>query len=363
MSRARDLGSSINSTVAGKNLLINGAFDIWQRGTSVTFLSGNVYLADRWCGGQRFQQSRQQRVSLGYQNTELNSQYAMRVSTSTVAKSSGGTRMRLSQTVESLNTYQARGKQVTLSFWVRFSAATIPSVSNSGESLYGNWNAWITYYTTTTDAVQNTVGEDSDSGVININTGSLPTSWTKYTITGTVPNNANNIGVAMAFAGRGSTASADQHWYEVAQVQLEVGSSATQFSRAGGDIQGELAKCQRYYEKSYNYDIVIQSNTTQGITQITDQGVSANATNGVEVNYKVAKRVTPTIATYRRDGSATNPNYWQCYAGTSGPYFPVLVDLGSKSHRSFLPYFTSASGLSLNGAHAVNGHWTADAEL
>lgn len=270
MSRARDLGSSINSTAAGKNLLINGAFDIWQRGTSVTFLSGNVYLADRWCGGQRFQQSRQQRVSLGYQNTELNSQYAMRVSTSTVAESSGGTRMRLSQTVESLNTYQARGKQVTLSFWVRFSAATIPSVSNSGESLYGNWNAWITYYTTTTDAVQNTVGEDSDSGFININTGSLPTSWTKYTITGTVPNNANNIGVAMAFAGRGSTASADQHWYEVAQVQLEVGSSATPFSRSGGDIQGELAKCQRYYIKKapslsdgyYATMMVINSTTT-----------------------------------------------------------------------------------------------------
>jgi hypothetical protein len=351
MSRARDLGSSINSTAAGKNLLINGAFDIWQRGTSVTFLSGNVYLADRWCGGQRFQQSRQQRVSLGYQNTELNSQYAMRVSTSTVAESSGGTRMRLSQTVESLNTYQARGKQVTLSFWVRFSAATIPSVSNSGESLYGNWNAWITYYTTTTDAVQNTVGEDSDSGFININTGSLPTSWTKYTITGTVPNNANNIGVAMAFAGRGSTASADQHWYEVAQVQLEVGSSATPFSRSGGDIEGELAKCQRYFQSSFPIGTAPANNISPGM--LFTMANNGNLINGMP--FPVPMRTTPSFLTYNPYNTNSS---WRRANGSTDIALTAVIANGNIGIS-----YVGTSGFTVTGSDSIHGHWSASAEL
>jgi hypothetical protein len=47
MSRARDLGSLINSPVAGKNVIINGNFDFFQRGSLSTTNAG--YGLDRWC--------------------------------------------------------------------------------------------------------------------------------------------------------------------------------------------------------------------------------------------------------------------------------------------------------------------------
>lgn len=367
MSRARDLGSSINSTAAGKNLVINGNFEISQRystPSTMAYYNSSMFFVDRWCPHQ-FQSAMLARTSITAGSGPV-SRYALRAGSTTLAQEGFGTRMVVAQKVESLNVYPLRGHRVTLSFWIRFSNSNFASLTNSTDSTFGNFNYSIGYNTATTDAPIGSTASDSNNAAEFSNTnssGSLPTLWTKVTLNGTVPLNANNILVRFGFNSLGSSTSAGQYWYEIGDVQLEKGSSATSFSLAGGDFAGELEKCQRYFEKSYNYDVAIQSNTTQGITQLTDQAVSSTATNGVEVGYKVLKRVVPTIATYRRDGSATNPNYWQCYAGTSGPYFPVLVDLGSKSHRSFLPYFTSASGLTLNGAHAVNGHWTADAEI
>jgi hypothetical protein len=367
MSRARDVGSSINSTAAGKNLVINGGFDFWQRtgtpGTPVHSGAG-AYVADRWTPHQ-FQEGRVSRVSISA-GSGPSSQYGIRIGSSTSASISYGTRMVTSQKIESLNTIPLRGKRVTLSFWIRFSNSNFASSANSTDSTYGNFGYMIGYHTTTTDAANSSTALDSYTNVELANTnssGSLPTSWTKVVLSSTVPNNANNILVRFGFGALGSSATLDQYWYEISDVQLEQGSSATSFSLAGGDFQGELAKCQRYFEKSYNYDVAIQSNTTQGISSSIDQAASATLTNGAEISFRTPKRIPPTIVTYRRDGSATNANYWQLYIGPTGSYLPVLVDAGSKSNRAFIPYFSGTSGLTANNAYSVIGHWTADSEI
>jgi hypothetical protein len=251
MSRARDLGSSINSTAAGKNLVINGNFEISQRTSSpetATLCGAGTYFLDRWTPHQ-YQSAIVSRVAVT-SGSGPTSRYALRIGSVTTAQEAWGSRMVIAQKVESLNTYKVRGQRVTLSFWVRFSNSNFTSIANTTDSTYGNFSYLIGYHTTTTDAATGTTGIDSQnwSEILNTNsTGSLPTSWTKITLNGTVPTNANNILVRFGFNALGSSTTQGQYWYEIADVQLETGSSATAFSLSFGDIQGELAKCHRYY--------------------------------------------------------------------------------------------------------------------
>jgi hypothetical protein len=286
------LDSKLTATTAvtsGRNVLINGAMGVWQRGTTVKYnVSQGDYAADRWCGAHQYQNSRTQRTSISSPPSGLLSQFALRSSSSTTAQQSIGTRMRIAQKVESLNSYRLRGQQVTLSFWVRFSGATLSSVSNSTDSNYYDFNYSIGSYTSTTDAATQTSAADVASLGTIVN-GSLPTSWTKYTLTGTVSSTANNVDVVFGFSGLGSTASADTAWFEFAQVQLEVGSVATPFEFE--DIGTTLAKCERYYYEQ-NYTNLYYNIFNSGNFQCSF------------AKFPVSMRATPTITVFDGAGNA-----------------------------------------------------------
>jgi hypothetical protein len=236
------------------NYIINGGMEISQRGIGATPTrrTGSEYNLDRYLSWQ-FQVGRfSQQVVTGSGPT---SRFALRVGSSDTAIDTTGTRMRVGQKVESLNTYPLRGKTITLSFYIRFSNATFTS---STASAYNNFVSEIGYYTSTTDSGFGVSTSDS-STLLTLTNGSLPTTWTKYTITGVVPTNANNIHVGWSFSDLGSTASNDALWYEITDVQLEQGSVATTFRRNANSLQGELAACQRYYIAAPDETIVIQN--------------------------------------------------------------------------------------------------------
>ena len=72
----------------------------------------------------------------------------------------------------------------------------------------------------------------------------------------------------------------------VSAFQLEIGSTATAFSRAGGTIQGELALCQRYYQRfssANQYAIIVT-------------GMFGQSSTGGQLNflYPVTMRTIPT---------------------------------------------------------------------
>jgi hypothetical protein len=88
----------------------------------------------------------------------------------------------------------------------------------------------------------------------NFGTAALTTSWQRFTynvaltsISGKTIGTNDNL--ELDFKMPLNTAMT----IDVGDIQLEVGSVATQFTRAGGTIQGELAACQRYYYRNaYN---------------------------------------------------------------------------------------------------------------
>jgi hypothetical protein len=227
------IGSVNDGPLAGtRNRLINGDFEIWQRGTSVTYLNETTtfYLADRWSGAPEYQNARHQRVSVTSPIAGMTARYALRASSSTSAEAASGTRISLGQKIENLNCYDLAGKQVTLSFYVKFSSAT----SSASSGTYGNWQYYLAYDGTTTDASFSTTSpptSTSSSYLTYLSDGSLPTTWTKYTLTTTVPSGTNNISVRFQFDNLKNTTSADTMYYDITNIQLEVGPTATPFER------------------------------------------------------------------------------------------------------------------------------------
>jgi hypothetical protein len=248
--------------------------------------------------------------------------------------------MRIAQKLESLNSYKLRGQQVTLSFWVRFSNATVSSISNAGgggDSAYGNFGYSIGSYTSTTDSATNTSAADAATNA-TITNGSLPTTWTKYTLTGTISSTANNVDVVFGFASLGSTTSADTEWFEIAQVQLETGSQATPFEQRPYGV--ELALCQRYYWRTYG------SGT---LSDLFGSGIPNNTTTAyIGVPHPVEMRIAATSLDFNAQVTDLN-NDWNTtgssiYSGnkrsttvrvTEGAYFtafrPIFVNLNTTS--------------------------------
>jgi hypothetical protein len=219
------LTSSTLSVAAGKNALINGGMDIWQRGTSATT---NVYLADRWItfGNTPDRTSSRQTASLdGFT-------WALRTQRNSGSTSTG--QQYAIQTLESINSIPFQGKTVVLS-WYAKAGANYSSASSaltfSVESGTGTDQSYISGFTGAATVVSGTK--------------TLTTSWQRFTATGTVSASATQLNVQFNYTPVGTAGAND--WFEITGVQLELGSVATTFSRAGGTIQGELAACQRYY--------------------------------------------------------------------------------------------------------------------
>ena len=226
------LGSSalLPAGLGFRNVLINGDFRVWQRGTSFTWSSGQPYTADRWCitpgGTAAFSASRQTASLDGFQ-------YCFRLQRT--AANTNTSALYVSQPIETITSIPLANKQITFSFNARaganFSAAS--SILNvriiTGTGTDGNFLvATLTGQATLLDT-----------------TATLTTSWQKFTYSVLVPSGVNQIQPVLLYTPSGTAGAAD--YFEITGVQLEQNYQPTPFEQR--PIGTELALCQRYYQR------------------------------------------------------------------------------------------------------------------
>ena len=272
-----------------RNGIINGGFDFWQRGTSIA----NDATYTKYCA-DRFQVNRAglaTGATISRQSSSLTGiQYAARVQRDSGNTNTGA--IYFLTALESADSYRFAGQSVTISFYAR--AGANYSSASSALSLRLD-------YGTGTDQSMGT-GFTGQTAVIT-QTATLTTSWQRFTYTGTVASAATEIGFYSFYTPVGTAGAND--YYEITGIQLEVGSQASPFIRAGGNIQGELAMCQRYF---------IRYNAASGNNGGTGQFYSLTACR-IVIPFATKMRVAPSITAQNTTvqtigGGAVTPTGW-----------------------------------------------------
>jgi hypothetical protein len=277
------------NTAAGRNPFLNSAFDIAQRGTTTSGTNALLYTLDRWCAisdgaGTGWTVSQQ---ATGDTTNLPNIRYCARVKRTTT----GTSIIYLSQSVETANSIPFAGKTVTLSFYARKGS----DFSASGSNLTVN-------FTTGTGTDQNALVSFTGGNAIINTTATLTTTWQRFTYTATIGATATELAFNPYYTPTGTTTTND--YFEITGIQLEIGSVATNFARNGATIQGELAACSRYYQKSYNLSVTPATSTNVGINQQFWALSIPNNTQYGNIILPVKMRTAPTVTIYSEGGTA-----------------------------------------------------------
>jgi len=302
--------SSINSgPVSGaRNKFINGNFDIWQRGSSLTAQGANglVYLADRWAietwGSTTARVTYDRALDAPTVGGTVGfSSYSARVTVTTTSSNPTNDFGVFRQFIEGYNAQDLYQRPFTISFWVKSSLVGTYSLSSYGGGVgpgqtagtpsftqtytINNANTWE-YKIIQVPACPAGTYSNWDFG----NGRGFDVMWRLWSNPGTYSGSFGTWnttqysipGATTNFAGtNGAT-------WQIAQVQLEAGTVATPFERRS--YGQELALCQRYYEALSMTNLTYSSSATPNSTTNT-------------VSFVVNKRAAPTMILF---GDSTN---------------------------------------------------------
>ena len=332
--------SSFNGGQLGgrRNIIINGAMQVFQRGTSFTSVSNTAYHADRY---ELYMQN-EASVYTVTQDSDAPNGFAnsLKLDVTTADTSTASNEeVKLYTKLEGQDLQQFKkgtsdAEQMTLSFYVKtnktgtyvvelFDRDNTREVSASYTVSDTNWNRYtLTFPADTTGAF-----DDDNASSLEISFwliagsavqgGTLNTTWRSASDPSSATGQVN-------FAD-----STDNNW-AITGVQLEVGSVATPFEhRSYGE---ELALCQRYF--------YAHADGTRDMAEHLGMGTYYTSTSiFFSVSPKVSMRATPTLE------APTGTNYYIAFSNSSSDHFDALtLSARSSQHQFEIEGNTNASG-------------------
>ncbi|AUG85435.1 putative tail fiber protein [Ralstonia phage RsoP1IDN] len=221
-----------------RNLLINGNFELWSRGTSSTISASSVFRADRWRNSAMGSTSVQSLQSFPVGDTSLGA-YASRYIRVQATQAAGNSNfVNLGQRIADVR--RTAGRTCVLTFWARADAARPLAVEFTQH--FGSGGSPST--------------EVTGLGVQKI---TLSTTWTKYTVPVTFPSIAGKtlgsdgdstivifwFDAGSDYNARTGTLGHQSGTFYIAQCQLEYGDKPTEFELVPNNVLYD--QCQDYY--------------------------------------------------------------------------------------------------------------------
>ena len=359
-------GAGVNFR-SSRNMIINGAMQIAQRGTSTTTAG---FIVDRIESGVSAVDelvctySQDSSGADGFANS-----YKINVDTAesaiAVDEFQRVTYKIEAQDCQGLKYGNASAESVTLSFHVKSNVTGTYAFSifgDDGSRLIGGTYTisssatWEKKTLTFAGDTAGTMNDDNGSGLrlcfwliagTNFTSGSTNTSWMASTTASTAYGHAVNLGSTI------------NNYWQVTGIQLEIGSVATPFEHK--TYGQELAACQRYYQKSYDVGSAPGSVDNSNFVSMIQMANSATSTanNGTRFRFVQRLRAAPSVTVYAPDGTSGNLNYSRHSTAAS----EVAATVSAIGSTGVLVYTTSASGMTAGDAIEVLFHYTADAEL
>ncbi len=348
-----------------RNMVINGAMQVSQRGTSQTNIGnssgGGYFTLDRFTTAFTtsgiFTMTQTADGPSGFAN-------CLKLDCTTADTSiATGEFFILRHIIEGQDLQRIKkgtsdAEKVTISFYVKgnanatyqleFKDADNDRINSQAFSVTTSWNRIsLTFDADTTGAF-----DDDNAASVQLNfwlhAGATYTGGTNVSNTWAGSTDANRVGSITSFFD-----STDREFF-ITGLQMEVGEQATPFEHRSFGEEHDL--CKRYYQKSFEYATAVGA-STQLAGWSTGGPNGATSTGYIEgtVNFEKIMRAIPTMTIY--DYSGNSGKCTRLAAGTAR-YHNSSVSTSNLSSRGLEIISTTGTAAGL-----VQAHYTADAEL
>ena len=237
----------------GRNVIHNGNFNVWQRGTTFTSPYLNEFMADRWRETSYTDGTITVTQDTGVPT--VGSQYSTKIAcTGADATIAEGQACWYGQAIETQDFWDMlAGRPIVLSFWVKsYQTGTFSVSLTERKPGYGTTGYCVKEYVINASATWEkkvvqfpppsvlTFSSVANAACLSLTFGlALGADWQTSTL-GAWTSTAGRVGSSNQTNFMSST---DNYW-QISQVQLEAGTAATEFDAI--PYADELARCQRY---------------------------------------------------------------------------------------------------------------------